>query len=147
METTSSGITQMADVIRMSLAPVFLISGVSALLAVLANRLNRIVDRARIMEKSLKDAKAEEIARLHDQLAILSRRATYIYISIALGVACALLVCVVIATVFASLILKINITFVVALLFIAAMLILIGSLVMFLREVFLATASLRIGPH
>ena len=59
----------------------------------------------------------------------------------------ALLVCSVIATVFASLLLRANITVVVAVLFIAAMLILIGALVTYLREVFLATASLRIGPR
>jgi len=91
-------------------------------------------------------ANAAEIARLHDELKVLSRRASLVYVAITLGVVCALLVCVVIATVFASLLLHVNITSIVAILFIAAMLVLIGSLVTFLREVFLATASLRIGP-
>lgn len=137
----------MADVIRLSLAPVFLFSGVSALLSVLASRLGRIIDRARVLETELKDAKEGKIARLHDELAVLSRRANMIYVAITLGVTSALLVCIVIATVFSSVLLSINVTVIVAVLFIAAMLVLIGALVAFLRDVFLATASLRIGPH
>jgi hypothetical protein len=137
----------MADVIRLSLAPVFLFSGVSALLSVLSSRLGRIIDRGRVLEKQLKDATADHISKLHDELAILSRRANLIYVAITLGVVSALLVCSVIATVFASVLLRANITLIVAVLFIAAMLVLIGALVTYLREVFLATASLRIGPH
>lgn len=137
----------MADVIRASLAPVFLISGISALLGVLSARLGRIIDRGRVLEKQLKDATAEQIAKLHDELAVLSRRANLIYVAITLGVVSDLLVCSVIATVFASLLLRTNITIVVAVLFIAAMLVLIGALLTYLREVFLATANLRIGPH
>jgi hypothetical protein len=137
----------MADVIRLSLAPVFLFSGVSALLSVLASRLGRIIDRARVLEGELKDATAEKIARLHDELAVLSKRANVIYVAITLGVTSALLVCIVIATVFASVLLSVNVTIVVAILFIAAMLVLIGALIAFLRDVVLATASLRIGPH
>jgi transcriptional regulator of nitric oxide reductase len=137
----------MADVIRLSLAPVFLFSGISALLSVLANRLGRIIDRGRVLEKQLKEATAVEIAKLHDELAVLSKRANMIYVAVILGVTSALLVCIVIATIFASVLLKINITIVVAIFFIAAMLVLIGSLVAFLRDVVLATASLRIGPH
>ncbi len=137
----------MADVIRLSLAPVFLFSGVSALLSVLSSRLGRIIDRGRVLEKQLKDATTDQISKLHDELAILSRRANLIYVAITLGVVSALLVCSVIATVFASVLLRANITLIVAVLFIAAMLVLIGALVTYLREVFLATASLRIGPH
>jgi hypothetical protein len=137
----------MADVIRLSLAPVFLFSGVSALLSVLSSRLGRIIDRGRVLEKQLKDATAEQISKLHDELGVLSRRASLIYVAITLGVVSALLVCSVIATVFASVLLRANITLIVAVLFIAAMLVLIGALVTYLREVFLATASLRIGPH
>jgi transcriptional regulator of nitric oxide reductase len=142
-----SRVTEMADVIRLSLAPVFLFSGISALLSVLANRLGRIIDRGRVLEKQLKEATAVEIAKLHDELAVLSKRASMIYVAVTLGVTSALLVCIVIATIFASVLLKINITIVVAIFFIAAMLVLIGSLVAFLRDVVLATASLRIGPH
>jgi 4-amino-4-deoxy-L-arabinose transferase-like glycosyltransferase len=143
---SAARIAAMADVIRLSLAPVFLITGVASLLAVLANRLGRIIDRARRLEHELREANAAEIARLHDELNVLSRRASLVYVAITLGVVCALLVCVVIATVFASLLLHVNITSIVAILFIAAMLVLIGALITFLREVFLATASLRIGP-
>ncbi len=39
-----------AHVIQLSIAPVFLLTGVAGLLAVLTNRLARIIDRARKLE-------------------------------------------------------------------------------------------------
>lgn len=134
-------------IIQLAIAPVFLITGVASILAVLSNRLGRIIDRGRVLELELESADARHIARLHDELAILMGRAKLIYRALALGTFCALLVCLIIATVFASTLLDINITIIIALLFIAAMLALIGALMIFLREVFLATRSLRIGPH
>src|SRR6267154_168567 len=46
-------ISAIAHVIQLAIAPVFLISGVATLLSVLANRLGRIVDRARVLETKL----------------------------------------------------------------------------------------------
>lgn len=43
---TESGVAGIAHVIQLSIAPVFLLSGVSAMLGVLSNRLGRIIDRA-----------------------------------------------------------------------------------------------------
>jgi len=43
-------IAAIAHVIQLSIAPVFLISGVATFLSVLTNRLARIVDRARVLE-------------------------------------------------------------------------------------------------
>ena len=42
--------TDIAHVIQAAIAPVFLLSGVAAMLGVLTNRLTRIVDRARALE-------------------------------------------------------------------------------------------------
>ena len=57
------------------------------------------------------------------------------------------MVCAVIAALFLSAFLRFDLTSTVAFLFVAAMLALFGGLLFFLREVFLATATLRIGPH
>jgi hypothetical protein len=59
----------------------------------------------------------------------------------------ALLVCTVIASLFISAFTKVDVSLVVAGLFVAAMAALILTLLLFLREVFLATRVLRIGPH
>jgi hypothetical protein len=140
-------VQQIIHIIQIAIAPVFLITGVAAILGVLSNRLGRVIDRARSLELQLESADARHIARVHDELETLTLRAKLIYRALALGTVCALCVCTLIATVFASALLEINITIVVALLFIAAMLALFAALLIFLREVFLATHSLRIGPH
>ena len=58
----------------------------------------------------------------------------------------AFLACTIIVVLFLEAFLSLNRAGVIALLFITAMLTLIAGLLIFLREVFLATASLRIGP-
>jgi hypothetical protein len=45
-----AGVAGIAHVIQLSIAPVFLPSGVGAMLGVLSHRLGRIIDRARGLE-------------------------------------------------------------------------------------------------
>jgi hypothetical protein len=67
-----------AHAIQLAVAPVFLLSGICAILAVMTNRLGRIIDRARALEEKLDGAGAEILASLRADLAILSRRAKLI---------------------------------------------------------------------
>ena len=138
-------ITTVAHVIQMSVAPVFLLTGVGAILNVLTNRLARIIDRARILEGRLPTVEQSDQHRMHGELAILERRSKLIHWAISLCTICALLVCIVIATLFAGAFLAMDISVFIGLLFIFAMLALIGGLVGFLWEISLATASIRIG--
>ena len=50
---TESGISSIANAIQLSIAPVFLLTGVGAILGVLTNRLARIVDRSRVLDDRL----------------------------------------------------------------------------------------------
>jgi uncharacterized oligopeptide transporter (OPT) family protein len=143
----ASHIQDAARLIQLAIAPVFLLTGVGTLLGVLSSRLGRTIDRARTLESLLEGADEERIERMDAELAVLSRRAKLIYRAIALGVITALLICSVIASLFISAFTRIDVTLVVAGLFIAAMAALISTLLLFLREVFLATRVLRIGPH
>ena len=43
-----------AHAIQLAVAPVFLLSAIGAILAVMTNRLSRIIDRARILEQARK---------------------------------------------------------------------------------------------
>jgi hypothetical protein len=52
----STGIASIAHVIQLAVAPVFLLSGIAALLNVLYNRLSRIVDRARQLQNEFPSA-------------------------------------------------------------------------------------------
>jgi hypothetical protein len=138
-------IPTVAHVIQMAVAPVFLLTGVGAILTVLTNRLARIIDRARILEERLPTAEKSEQDKLHGKLATLARRSRLIHWAIILCTICALLICIVIATLFAGAFWTMDISTIIGLLFIFAMLALIGGLVSFLREISLATGSVRIG--
>lgn len=144
---TDSQVAVIARVIQLSVAPVFLLSGVGAMLAVLTNRLARIVDRGRFLESQLATAAEHRHDELHRNLLTLSRRAKLANIAISLCTVCALLVCTVIAALFFGAFLELDVSMMVALLFVLAMLALIGGLVLFLREIFIATSNLRIGPR
>jgi hypothetical protein len=131
-----------AHAIQLAVAPVFLLSAVGVTLSVLTSRLGRIIDRARVLEDRVAPAVT---SALHAQLATLSRRATLVNLALSLSTTCALLVCLVIALLFIESLVAVDLSPVVAVLFVAAMVALIGALVTFLREIFVATASLRIG--
>lgn len=136
-----------AHAVQLAVAPVFLLSGIGAILAVMTNRLGRVIDRARVLEERLEGASAEYLATLRADLGVLSRRAKLIGRAITLCTMTALLVCIVIAVLFLSAFLQFDASIPVALLFIAAMLCFFLGLLWFLREIYLATKSLRIGSR
>jgi Protein of unknown function (DUF2721) len=143
-----TGINAVAHAIQLAVAPVFLLSGIGAVLAVLTNRLSRIIDRGRALDSRLVTGPpADAAASIHAELMALSRRARLISRAITLCTVTALLVCAVIATLFVGAFVGFDASVPVALLFVAAMVAFFGGLLSFLREVFIATANLRIGPH
>ena len=143
----NSHITDIAQVIQLAVAPVFLLSGVGITLTVLTNRLSRIIDRARTLEERLLTASKDNNDDLLIQLSTLSRRARLINFAITLSTISGLLVCLVIASLFTADFLRYNLSAAIALLFIVAMLAFAIAFMTFLREIFMATASLRIGPY
>jgi hypothetical protein len=147
MTDPDTTITSVAHAIQLSVAPVFLLSGIGAMLAVMTNRLARIVDRARGFEAQLTRAPQPEAARLHADLATLSRRAKLINGAITFCTITALLICAVVITLFVGVFLRFEAAQVVALLFVGGMSSFFAGLLCFLREIFLATRSLRIGPQ
>ncbi|MBP6775371.1 MAG: DUF2721 domain-containing protein [Gemmatimonadaceae bacterium] len=136
-----------AHVIQLAVAPVFLLTGIASLLVVLTNRLGRIIDRARTLEGVVPDLTGEHHALISADLHMLSRRARYVNRGISLFTLSALLVCVLISVLFLGAFYTPDVSRLVAGLFVGAMIGLIVGLLAFLREVQLATASLRIGPH
>jgi uncharacterized protein YacL len=143
----NSNLGDVARAIQMSLAPVFLLSGISVLLGVLTARLARVVDRARGLEARLSLATSVDAADLHQQLRTLAKRARLMNWSITLGTIAALLIALVVAVLFAAALYAFSAAEPVAFLFISAMAALIVTLILFLSEVTLATQTIRIGPH
>ncbi len=135
-----TNVSGVAHVIQLSVAPVFLLTGVGAILGVLVNRLGRVVDRFRALERHTEpEEAAPEMRRL-------SRRARMIHWAIGLCTSCALLVCIVIASLFVSAIIGVELSTPIAMLFIAAMLALVAALLCFLREITLAKGSIHRLP-
>lgn len=134
-----------ARVIELAVAPVFLLTGIAALLGVMANRIARIVDRARILERQLSDAPPTQVTALRVGLRRLASRARVCNVGVSLITLGAVLVATVVMLLFVGALSGHNLVPIIAGLFIAAMSCLIAGLLCFLREIYLATRYVRIG--
>jgi len=137
METHIADITR---AIQLAVAPVFLLTAIGTLITALNNRLGRAVDRRRIVQERLQDAGRGDAAEARRELARLVQRSRLIYFAILAAVAAALLVCLVVALAFVGALLSVELSKMVAVLFILSMCALIVSLALFLREIFLAVS-------
>jgi hypothetical protein len=138
----NSALGDIAHVIQLAIAPVFLLTAVGTLLAVLSGRLGRAVDRRRIHSSVMPAVAAETAAQARGELGFVEQRIRIIYAAIALAVSCALLICLLIAVAFVDALITVNLSRVIAVLFVMAMLALIGSLALFLREIYLAVNTI-----
>lgn len=134
-------VSDITHVIQLAVAPVFLLTAVGTMLAVLTNRLSRVVDRSRVVEDQLTALDGESLALTHQELQVLARRIRLIYAAIALAVVCAIFVCLLIAAAFLGAFVSVDLSRLLGALFVLAMLALVAALTVFLREIFLAVTS------
>jgi hypothetical protein len=144
---TLTDITDVAHVIQLAVAPVFLLTGIGAILSVLVNRLGRVVDRFRALENLLPVAPEPARAFAKSEMAVLEYRARMVHWAIGFCTSSALLVCIVIATLFVGSVAGVQTPILIATLFIAAMLALVVGLLCFLREIALAKGSIHTVPR
>jgi uncharacterized protein DUF2721 len=130
-----------SHLISLAIAPVFLLTAVGTLLGVLSNRLGRVVDRIRALDAVAPSLDVKARAVCDSELALLSRRMRLVYTAMAAAVFCALFVGLLMVAAFVDAFIAIDLWQAVGLLFIGAMLSFIGSLCVFLREIFLAVTS------
>jgi len=142
-----SDIGNVSHVVQLAVAPVFLLVAIASMLTLFTNRLSRIIDRSRVLTNALESTPTEQVAHLHAELRILSRRSKHISMAITLCTITALLVCTVVVILFLGNFFQFGIAIPVALLFITAMLLIVAAFLIFLREILIATGNLRIGPH
>jgi hypothetical protein len=140
-------IAEVGEVVRLAVAPVFLLSSVGVTLTLLAGRLARVVDRARELELGESKTHESDLSDLGERLSTLEVRARLLGRAIALCTICALLVSMVVVALFLGALLNFRLALIISILFIIAMVSFIGGLSLFLREVFVATRTLRIGLH
>lgn len=134
------------QIIQLSIAPVFLIAGIGTLLNVLTSRLARVVDRGRVIEQDLDSPVGSGVHtnRHLAELRVLDQRMNWIHHAITLSTTAILLVCLLIVALFSVELIAIDLSRVVAVLFIATMASLIGGLISFLIEISYARKSLRV---
>ena len=129
-----SPLIEVASAIQLAVAPAFLLTGIGAILSVMTNRLARIIDRFRILNEKNNKLNRNNKA----EITLLRLRARWTHWAIALSTLSALLVCVVIASIFIATEVQFNFDQHIAFLFILTMIFLILSLVFFLNEVALS---------
>jgi len=144
-DPTGTGVLEIAQIIQLSVAPVFLLAGIGAFLNVCAGRLSRIVDRARAIEKLIPGSRGAEHERLVAEIRALDKRMGLVSWSIFMSVLSAILVCALIVTLFATSLLGAQFATVVALLFIASMVATGAGFAIFLVETRLGSRSVRIS--
>jgi hypothetical protein len=138
--------------IQLALGPVFLLTGIAGILNVMAGRLARIIDRGRQLTEGAPQQVALQVARaphlragVLEELRDLERRRHLASAAITACTFAALLVCMVIAALFLEVILDAPLKWLVGFLFTGATLALVVGLALFLREVQLATRTIRIA--
>jgi len=139
----ATDVTTVAHVIQLAVAPVFLLTGIGAILNVITNRLARIVDRSRVLSSASDQLKSG----LKEEMMLLTRRTRWVHWAVSLCTMSALLICIVIGALFLGSVTGFEPSNTISLLFISAMFALITGLLCFLREIFLATGNLGLGKN
>ena len=135
-------INDVPQAIQLSLAPVFLLTGIAGLLNVMAGRLARIIDRGRVLTER-ENAQRPLLPHMAGELRELDRRRHFASSAITACTLSALLVCMVVTTLFVENLLDVPLRWLVSVLFTLATLALVVGLAYFLREVHLATTTVR----
>lgn len=144
MDALEWNIATVASVIDIAVAPVFLLAGISGLLMVLTNRLGRTIDRSRSLQATNFELMPTEHKKLMQrERSSLLRRIQFSYAAISLATVSAILVCLVVFALFMGSLLQLNVSAVVASLFIICMIILSLAFCSFLLEVLISTRTLR----
>ena len=137
-------IDDLAKAIQLALAPVFLLTGIAALLGVMTGRLARIIDRGRAFAEGRVALVSPDSMPIALERQTLEPRRYLTSVAITATTVAALLVCVVIAGLFVEVMLETPLKWLISVLFAAAMFALVVGLTFFLREVHLAMHTVRI---
>ncbi len=130
--------------IQIALGPVFLLVATGGILNVITGRLARVVDRSRELMLQYAATTGREHERVVWELRIIDKRMSIVNWSIALCVACGIVVCVLVSMLFLFGSGQEGLAFPVAAAFIVAMVLLLTALILFLVEVRLAIRTIHV---
>jgi hypothetical protein len=98
--TSAAPLDIVAHIIQLALTPIFLLSGIGALLNVFATRLARVSDRVDQITKEMEGVEPEQVAILARQLARLRRRSVALDVAVVLAALAAASTCASVLTLF-----------------------------------------------
>lgn len=131
--------------IQLAVAPVFLLTAVSGMIAAVAGRLARIIDRARLLENRLEAGGVEETRamKMYAELQQLRKRGWLVNSCIALLTFCAMLIGTTIILLFLGETSELPILKIATVCFLSGVICFLLALVCFLAETLLATRLLK----
>lgn len=148
MDEANLSVAAVAHVIQLSVAPVFLLAGISGLLVVLTNRLARIVDRVRSLQsKAIETLSNEDQHLINKELHSARKRSLVINFAIAMATLSALLICLVIITLFMESGSGSQASDIISNLFVFSMILLALAFSSFLIEVFISSGYLILRKY
>jgi MFS family permease len=130
-----------AHLIQVALTPVFLLSGIGALLNVFAGRLARVADQLTALTTALKSGDATD--EQNEKLALLRRRSLILDVAVVLATAGAAATCLAIMTLFLFALSNKAIASILLLFFGGAVLCTLGAVVAFGIEMVLSNRAMR----
>ena len=132
-----------SQIMQAAVSPVFLLTGVGALLNVLSGRLRRIIDRLRFLQRyiDITDGEDKSVMLMNRRQSIVRMR--LMYISIFFCTLAGLMICMVVAALFIGGINQFSLNAFISVLFVVCMICLIISFILLSFEIFLATKTTR----
>ena len=132
--------------IQLAVAPVFVLTAVSAMIGTVAGRLGRIIDRARVVEERIEAAPTTDpMTAAFKELAGLRQRGRLANLCIALLTFCAIFIGLTIVALFLGETTELQIFRVATLFFLTGVVCFLAALLCFLTETMLATRILNFG--
>ena len=133
-----------AEIVRLAVAPVFLLSGIASFVNVCTSRLSRIVDRSRQVEPMLLASRGKEHDRWLGELHVLDRRMSLVSWAISLSVMSAAMICAVVVLLFSASLTSLHVATAIALLFIGSMIAIGVGFAIFLIETRVGSRAVRV---
>jgi hypothetical protein len=137
-------VAAVADIVRLAVAPVFLLSGIAAFINVCASRLSRIVDRSRHIEPLLLQSRGADHDRWLGELHAVDRRMRLVGWAISLSVLSAVLICTVVVLLFSASLTRLHVAAAIAWLFIGSMVAIGLGFAIFLIETRVGSRAVRV---
>ena len=145
LEVLSVGIKGSAQAMSLALGPVFVISGVAALLVAMTNRYGRVVDRTRrlLREGDILYSKPASADHVIDEIKSLYQRAQILRTSIVLASFSIFFVVVTVFVIFAQIVFATEVTGVSELCFMISLVVLLASLGYFIRDFMISLEMIK----